>query len=534
MSSFITQGPYSEQDLEKLYPSILKLQQVQILLRHGERAPTSARFENAGLSAFWPYCSAAKQLVSLTMNNTSAAWGTLQWRRHIETFGSNDTPVIVSDPHGQVDGMCNLGDLTDQGRKSSHELGLRFRQLYIDQLQLLPATIKDPDMIYLRATRIPRALESLQQAFLGMYPPQYRSELFPPPAIIVRAATDETLNPNNGYCKRFAQLAHAFARRSSDRWNTSTEMDYLNSLIGKWMPENSKRVAIDSQPRLSGILDTINSTLAHGPGTRLPTEFYDRKGMEILNQLVIEEWFSGYNESQEYRALGIGSLMGDIVSRMVVSIERNSKEGFLGARESDENSLITKDQKSTVKLALSGCHDTTIAAILTSLGGFKMESWPQYTSHIAFELFRKADMSEGSARRVRRTEKDSFSAASDCPNTSTRWARRGLGSRTGGAMNEKRDINTASGIGRQKIHTLPPSERSLLDGYYVRIRYNDQPVTVPGCTAPGNHLQGDNSFCTLEAFKAIVDKFTPLHWKQDCWSNLNSPKFPEEPEPAGY
>jgi acid phosphatase len=101
-------------------------------------------------------------------------------------------------------------------------------------------------------------------------------------------------------------------------------------------------------------------------------------------------------------------------------------------------------------------------------------------------------------------------------------------------MDEKRIVEKAPSIGRKKIDSLQPSARSKLDGYYVRILFNDQPVTVPGCKASRKHLDGYESFCTLEAFKGIVDKFTPLHWKQDCWSNLNDPTFPVKPEPAGY
>ena len=78
------------------------------------------------------------------------------------------------------------------------------------------------------------------------------------------------------------------------------------------MPEGQK-VAVDSRPRLSGVMDTINSTLAHGPETRLPKEFYDKKGRAIIDKIGVEEWFSGYNESEEYRKLGIGGLMGDVV-----------------------------------------------------------------------------------------------------------------------------------------------------------------------------------------------------------------------------
>lgn len=85
---------------------------------------------------------------------------------------------------------------------------------------------------------------------------------------------------------------------------------------------------MDSRPRLSGIMDTINATLAHGPETRLPKEFYDDKGRAIIEKIGVEEWFSGYQESQEYRALGIGSLMGDVVTRMVGSVGACSSNPF--------------------------------------------------------------------------------------------------------------------------------------------------------------------------------------------------------------
>lgn len=95
-------------------------------------------------------------------------------------------------------------------------------------------------------------------------------------------------------------------------------------------------------------------------------------------------------------------------------------------------------------------------------------------------------------------------------------------------------LETPVGIARQKVANLPESDRSKLDGYFVRIRYNDKVMTVPGCAAPGKHLEGDPSFCTLEQFKSIVDKYTPRHWKSDCLSNMDGPVFPEKPEPAGY
>ncbi|KAF8863837.1 histidine acid phosphatase-like protein [Acephala macrosclerotiorum] len=528
MTTLQPRGPYSQEELRKLYPSGLELQLVQVLLRHGERSPVSARFQNAGLPAFWPYCRVARQMVSATMETAGEKWTSMQWRRRLETFGADDGPVIASGPRGEVDDVCNLGELTDEGRMTTWNLGRRLRHLYVDQLQFMPPMIHDSDMIYLRATPIPRALESLQQTFWGMYPANSRAASFPPPTVLLRAPADETLFPNDSNCRRFAQLSRAFAQRTADRWNSTTEMEYLNKLISKWMPESNKRVAVDSHPRLSGIMDTINSTLAHGPETRLPKEFYDDKGRKIIEKIGVEEWFSGYQESQEYRSLGIGGLMGDVVERMVGSVEKNGNDGLNEIGGKDGSIGAGRGGEKAIKLGLSGCHDTTLAAVLSSLGAFQGEPWPPYTSHIALELFKKLDLQPAQITTKRDAKAN---APTDVPKVGTSWFGKIFGA---SAAVKKEDRNSPLGIARKKTEELKHSDRVKLDGYFVRIRYNDKVMSVPGCKPAGKHLEGDESFCTLEAFKNIVDKYTPSHWKQACLSNMEAPAFPTKPEPAGY
>jgi acid phosphatase len=257
-------------------------------------------------------------------------------------------------------------------------------------------------------------------------------------------------------------------------------MRYLNRLLSKWMPPSSPTVAVDSHPRLSGILDTVNSTLAHGPATRLPPEFYDRKARRILDRIGVEEWFAGYKESREFRMLGVGGLLGDVVERMVG---------------------VAEGSRSVIKFSLSGCHDTTLAGILQSVGAFDGKGWPPYTSHIAIEMFYKPEQAAvGSSVGLRQI----FAPAS-------------------------------RPIGRRPLSDLSPAQRAKMKGYYVRIRYNDRVMVVPACRRQGKHLDGDESFCTLDAFKAIVDDFTPVNWKRQCLANLDKPAFPAVPgsEDAG-
>lgn len=548
MTTHNPRPPYTREELTKLYPPNLELRLVQILLRHGERAPVSARFQSAGLAPYWPYCNAAKRLRSVAYTPQDVSeWDSLQWRRRLERFGPDDGPMVASGPNGEVDGICQLGELTDEGRQTTYDLGRRLRSLYVNQLGFMPRLIADADMIYLRATPMPRALESVQQTFWGMYPLTARTASFPPPTIVTRTPADETLFPNEGNCRRFAQLARAFAQRAADRWNDSDDMKYVNSKITRWMPESSKTVAVDSHPRLSGIMDTINSTLAHGPETRLPAEFYDERLRKIIETIGVEEWFAGYNENREYRTLGIGAQVGDIVERMISKVEGvglsineiGGENGQLGRGRGGETGIT---------FALSGCHDTTLAAVLSSFGAFKGESWPPYTSHIAVELFRdKAgsypeSRSAGDFATLSLHEKVEEVSQTSKPG----WfaGMLGLGSGSGSKSPVTPSAqpssppstpskstsnlpaaptaeNNGTGIGRQPVHELDDDQKSRLDGYFVRLRYNDRVVTVPGCKKEGMHLEGDESFCTLEAFKRIADSFTPRDWKGECGKNLD-------------
>ena len=274
--------------------------------------------------------------------------------------------------------------------------------------------------------------------------------------------------------------------------NNTSEMDFLNTLISKWMPAGG-RVAVDSHPRLSGIMDTVNSTLAHGPETLLPPEFYHPRGREIIDKIGVEEWFSGYKESNEYRKVGIGSLVGDIVSKMVGSVEGSGKDGILEVGGRDGELGKGRCGETGIRFAMSGCHDTTLAAILSSLGVFEGEKWPPYTSHIAVELFREKTHPSGKLISGRTSfDKNKTVETSKSPKQS-------LWSSIFGTAKEKlsSSMPAPESMARRTMDELNVEEKKKLDGYYVRIRYNDRPMTIPGCKLPGKHLEGDQTFCTL-------------------------------------
>ena len=258
--------------------------------------------------------------------------------------------------------------------------------------------------------------------------------------------------------------------------NSSNEMDYLNTLIQKWMP-GQQRVAVDSKPKLHGIFDTINSTLAAGgTETRLPPEFYDKKAREIIDRIVVEEEYSGYKESIEYRTVGIGALLSEVMQRMA----RNGQVSRTGGSCSGKGHLRdTEDEESNQKLALFSGHDSTLAAILASLGAMNGENgtWPSYTSSLAIELFR--DHRPAGVGNPPQTDEAGML-------TQSPKKEQGLFPNV---------LNNGS-----RLRSLSNPRTGHIDdtaGLYVRIRYNDRPILVPGCRGPERHLEGEQHFCTL-------------------------------------
>lgn len=194
-----------------------------------------------------------------------------------------------------------------------------------------------------------------------------------------------------------------------------------------------QRVAVDSNPKLHGLFDTINATHAASDiRTRLPDEFYDERARKIMDRILMEEEYAGYAENSEYRTLGIGPMLSDAVQRMVSRAHNNMSN--------DQDTRSLEDDGMMAAIALFGCHDSTLAATLASLGASEGEdsTWPAYSSSLAIELFRNRKGQDGTRQRLT----DNLS-------------------------------------------------------HYVRIRYNDRPVALPGCRRPGDHLEGDSSFCTL-------------------------------------
>lgn len=204
---------------------------------------------------------------------------------------------------------------------------------------------------------------------------------------------------------------------------------------------------------MHAIHDLINTTAAsESTRIRLPEEFYDAKVRDIVDNIAFEEEYSAFHESPEMRQVGIGGLLGDVVERLVFDAEKRT----IGPG----NKALSGPSP---KLFLAGSHDSTLGAIMSSLGLVDPKArrkWPPYGSVLAVELFHD-------------------SAESDRDE----------------AKNES--ISDSSLIGRTPAPELNPEQMRRLEHHYVRVRYNGQSLVVPGCRETGRNWRGNESFCTL-------------------------------------
>ena len=336
--------------------------------------------------------------------------------------------------------------------------------------QKLPKHRSDAGILYIRTTEVPRVVESVHQVLYGLYPPG-TNRTSAPWDIAMHSGADDTLRPSIKSCARLAELTRAFSQAAAEKWNGSDDMRYLSEKLGKWMPVN-KSIAVHSRPSLSSVMDTINATLAHGPDTRLPDEFYDERVRRVIDRIVLDEKFGGYAVSPEVRMLGAGRLVGDIVLKMVDQAEWNGRH--------DMPRDPTLPSREPPRLSLLGCHDHTIGRVLASLGCLDSnEKWPPFTSHIIFELFRKQrapflSMNKGEQQWPSRDATTSPTLITD-----------------------QGDAGGRRGIGRRPVEKLTTEEVRELDEYFVRVRYNGRIMTIPGCQAEGKHFDGDASLCSL-------------------------------------
>ncbi|KAJ6631130.1 histidine phosphatase superfamily [Mycena sp. CBHHK59/15] len=329
-------------------PDNLKLEQVHVYVRHGERTPVGIRLASF-IPEHWIMCKTSRQFRAPVSGNAGDLDGTFRSKR-----------VVERKDGVAAEGLCLLGELTDIGRQSTYNYGTALRSLYVDRLGFLPDFLQKPGEVYFRSTNMPRTTESLEQIIYGLYPTT-KCNPGATPTLLLRNGKDENLLGNTMSCKRLEYLQVGFAQAAAAAYNQTLEP--LDKHVSKYL--NGHPIRIDGKPRASGVLDTVRASIAHG--VKVPPEFEERSIIDVIEKAVVNEWFA--DKTQEVRRLGMGPLLSDLSHKMQQKVDRGSED--------------------PLKILVHSTHDTALAALCSTLDVFD-EKWPAFTASITFELFKKS------------------------------------------------------------------------------------------------------------------------------------------------
>ncbi|KAL9933259.1 hypothetical protein V8E36_007977 [Tilletia maclaganii] len=458
----------------------LELAQVHFFLRHGERTPVRTRLQSSDppIPSRWNLCHAGAMMrasvLQLIKDGAGPHVDTMPVQRVVDADSSKPLPDT-----GSFNGECLPGELTDLGRMSSYDIGRKLRTLYVDRLGFLPNTVsaQDQSIFSFRSTNMPRTIETCQQTVAGLLPAEARNAALAGtsafvPRIHVRNFLSETLIPNTLGCSRFRKLDRHYAEQAAIKYNPA-----LEGLDPSLSPHNDGQpIRVDGHPRLSGILDTLRASQAHG--FPIPSVFIVPETIKVANEALLAEWFSGYTDPDpkkalEYRRLSMGRLLSDLQERF--------------------DSKANSPEKDSLRLSIYSTHDTTLAGLLSTLDVFDKQ-WPAFAATVNFELFRK--------RR---------------PDTSN--------STVSSTTSPASSFGLLSFLGF-KQDTASTTQSAPQDEHFVRVRYGDKTLRLPACAEKGKHLDGGHTeFCTLDAFREVVDSLRHpdgLSWEAECEAGTES------------
>jgi len=351
---------YCQAPLPKYIPPSngLTLRQVAVFSRHGDRSPIHALPHQRSESKVVWTCD--QHIISGTNTSGNGDIG-LTYASYMPLNN------IWASKQGAWHGNCYPGQLTKKGAVMTYQLGQALREVYVNQFKLLPATL-DSSLLYLRATHVPRAQQSLFSIIQGLYPAATRRT--PQTAIPFHVVSDayETLLPNSGACPRINQL-HKIARQQSG-WEK--ELKKTTPIINKAVSiTGTKGSSLDSPNAVTSWLDVLYTRLCNDmplpcKGNECITKGEANTIGDVATYIV--------NHEYDVNTSGCGYEAAKLTAGPML-------QELLGFQEK----MIGGDPAAPRYVHFSA-HDTTLIPLMAALQNHAPDYIP-YASTIIFELF---------------------------------------------------------------------------------------------------------------------------------------------------
>ncbi|KAG0359155.1 hypothetical protein BG005_001255 [Podila minutissima] len=144
------------------------LKKAQIMMRHGDRAPSSML---DGDETVYNICGNPQE----AFYPAGSAYGAspLPLKENIVVSSSN----MFAGNYWPNGSNCQIGQLTNRGAVQARQVGTDLRSIYVDQLKFLPKTLpaNADDFFYLRNTNVLRTKHTAMNFADGLYPAGFRT-----------------------------------------------------------------------------------------------------------------------------------------------------------------------------------------------------------------------------------------------------------------------------------------------------------------------------------------------------------------------
>jgi hypothetical protein len=96
-----------------------------------------------------------------------------------------------------------------------------------------------------------------------------------------------SVSKSNIHPSRLKKLSESYSVKAAQEWDPKLKIS--SSILSPWIPDG---ITVNGRPKATGILDTINSCIAHG--IEMPSELLDERMRRDVEGAAVAEWFQGY------------------------------------------------------------------------------------------------------------------------------------------------------------------------------------------------------------------------------------------------
>ncbi|XP_068575782.1 lysosomal acid phosphatase [Cebidichthys violaceus] len=268
-----------------------------------------------------------------------------------------------TDPHQESDWPQGFGQLSQEGMRQHYDLGHFLRNRY----RLFLNKSYDRHEISVRSTDYDRTLMSAEANLAGLYPPAgqqvFTQDLKwqPIPVHTVPQREERLLSYPLGDCPRYKQLMNE-TEHTEEFVNVTTMYQDIIELV-----KNKTGLNDTTVENVWSVYDTLFCESRHNmtaPDWVTPDVM---EKLRVLKDFGFQVTFGFYKQQEKSRLQG-GILLGEIVKNL--------------------SKMAVPDPKQRMKMMMLSAHDTTVAALQSSLDVFNRRQ-PPYASCQLFELYRE-------------------------------------------------------------------------------------------------------------------------------------------------